>query len=393
MIEVFFSYAHEDENLRDELAKHLKLLERQKVITAWYDRQISAGTEWKGQINEHLETAQVILLLISADFLDSDYCYDIELKRAMERHDSNKARVIPVILREVDWKGALFGKLKPLPENAKPVTSWSNRDEAFTNIAKGIRTAVGELKIKEVVISSDQKENPFKPLIGKIEDLNLVFGRESEIKEIFELLNSGSGVALIGESGTGKSSLLNLIEMQAESQLSSYRKPIYLDFGNVITDNDFYYGLCSQLDIDCDHNSPPKGVLLQQELEKHRLLLLLDGLRRDMVWEGFTNPVRNQLRSLANTGLDSPLRLVVAADKTLTKLFADSGADSPFENVCLEVELKPWDETRIRNFIDHRLADTNICFTESDIQAVIKQSKGNLQKLMVFCYKTYKKYC
>ena len=104
-IEVFFSYSHEDEELRDQLEKHLAILKRQGVITGWHDRKIGAGTEWKDQIDEHLESAQVILLLVSADFLASDYCYDRELKRAMERHEAGEAREIPVILRSVDWKG------------------------------------------------------------------------------------------------------------------------------------------------------------------------------------------------------------------------------------------------------------------------------------------------
>lgn len=149
MIEVFFSYAHEDEKLRDELAKHLKLLQRQGVISAWHDRQIIAGTEWGSEIDENLETAQVILLLVSADFLASDYCYDVELKRAMERHEAKEARVIPIILREVDWHGAPFGKLQALPKNAEPVTNWQNLDQAFADIARGIRRAVEDLTKKK----------------------------------------------------------------------------------------------------------------------------------------------------------------------------------------------------------------------------------------------------
>lgn len=139
-IAVFFSYAHEDEALRDKLANHLKLLERQGVIQSWHDHQILAGTEWKGQIDTNLENAQLILLLISSDFLASDYCYDIEMKRAMERHEAGEARVIPIVLRPVDnlWK-APFGKLQALPTDGKPVTLWQNQDEAFTDIAKGIR--------------------------------------------------------------------------------------------------------------------------------------------------------------------------------------------------------------------------------------------------------------
>ena len=123
-MEVFFSYSHKDEQLRDELAKHLSILKRQGIITAWHDREISAGTEWAGEIDAHLNTARIILLLISADFLASDYCYDMELTRAMERHAAKEARVIPVILREVDWKGAPFGQLQALPKDAVPVTKW-----------------------------------------------------------------------------------------------------------------------------------------------------------------------------------------------------------------------------------------------------------------------------
>jgi len=144
-IEVFFSYAHKDEELRDELEKHLAILKRQGVIAGWHDRKIGPGREWQGQIDAHLNSAGIILLLVSSDFLASDYCYDNEMKRAMERHEAGEARVIPVILRPVDWKGAPFAKLQALPKDAKAVTTWPNRDEAFANVAQGIRAAVEEL--------------------------------------------------------------------------------------------------------------------------------------------------------------------------------------------------------------------------------------------------------
>jgi hypothetical protein len=106
------------------LEVHLKLLKRQDIIQDWHDRDISAGTEWARQISTQLETADIILLLISPDFIASDYCWDIELKRAMERHEAGEARVIPIILRQTDWAGAPFGKLQALPKDAKPVTLW-----------------------------------------------------------------------------------------------------------------------------------------------------------------------------------------------------------------------------------------------------------------------------
>jgi TIR domain len=144
-IEVFFFYAHRDATLRDELAKHLSLLQNQKVIAGWYDRQIPAGTEWSGAIEAHLEHAQIILLLISADFMASEYCYGIEMQRAMERHEAGQVRVIPIILRAVDWHSAPFGKLQALPKDGRPVTRWTDRDEAFFDIARGIRSIAEEL--------------------------------------------------------------------------------------------------------------------------------------------------------------------------------------------------------------------------------------------------------
>ncbi|MCW5313450.1 TIR domain-containing protein [Nostoc sp. KVJ3] len=141
-VEVFFSYSHRDETLRDELAKHLTTMRRQKIITAWYDREITAGSEWADNIYVHLNSAQIILLLVSADFLASDYCYDIELKRAMERHETGEACVIPIILKPVDWQGAPFGKLQALPKNAESISTWADRDQAFLNVVQGIRRVV-----------------------------------------------------------------------------------------------------------------------------------------------------------------------------------------------------------------------------------------------------------
>src|SRR5271157_979190 len=141
-IRLFYSYSHKDEELRKELEDHLSLLRRQGFVSGWHDRMIGAGEEWKGQLDKNLEEAQIILLLISPSFLASDYCYDIETKRALDRHDNGEATVIPILLRPVDWEGAPFARLQGLPIDLRPVTTWPNRDEAFRNIAQGIRRVV-----------------------------------------------------------------------------------------------------------------------------------------------------------------------------------------------------------------------------------------------------------
>jgi hypothetical protein len=146
-VEVFFSYSHKDQRLREKLVTALAALERQGVIRGWHDRKITAGTDFKGKIDEQLDSAGVILLLVSPDFIASDYCYDIEMKRALERYEKGEARVIPVILRPAEgWRDTPFGGLVAAPTDGKAVTLWSNKDQAFADVAGHIRRAVEELR-------------------------------------------------------------------------------------------------------------------------------------------------------------------------------------------------------------------------------------------------------
>ena len=141
-IKIFYCYAHEDRALRDELEKHLSPLKRMGQITEWHDRDIQAGTNWAQEIKTHLNTASIILLLVSPDFMSSDYCWSVEMTRALERHKSGEARVIPIILRRCDWEETPIGELQALPPEGKPISLWTDKDEAFWNVIKGIRATV-----------------------------------------------------------------------------------------------------------------------------------------------------------------------------------------------------------------------------------------------------------
>lgn len=152
MVSVFFSYSHADEALRDQLEKQLSMLKRQGVISVWHDRRIMAGQEIDHAISDNLETADIILLLVSSDFLASDYCYDREMTRAMERHVAGEAVVIPVILRACDWHHAPFGKLLATPTDGKPITQWPDRDQAFLEVARAIRGAAEMLTPKQPTV-------------------------------------------------------------------------------------------------------------------------------------------------------------------------------------------------------------------------------------------------
>lgn len=147
-ISLFFSYSHKDEALKEQLVTHLSMLKRRGIINSWHDRMIIPGEEWDKKIKEELENADIILLLLSPDFLNSDYCYEIEVIRSIERHDNNQCITIPVMLRECDIEGAPFEKLQGLPTDFKAVLSkhWFNVDEAFKNITDGIKKSVKKIK-------------------------------------------------------------------------------------------------------------------------------------------------------------------------------------------------------------------------------------------------------
>src|SRR5216684_5297395 len=153
-IKLFYSYAHEDERWRDELEKHLSTLQQQELITGWHDRKIAGGKAWEHEIVNNIQDAHIILLLISPDFMASAYCSKTEVPLAMERCEDGTARVIPVIIRPVDYKGAPFDKLQALPTDAEPVTTSPNIDQAFHIVAQGIRKVVEELTDNPLPIPS-----------------------------------------------------------------------------------------------------------------------------------------------------------------------------------------------------------------------------------------------
>ncbi len=147
-VKIVFCYAHKDEVFLRKLKTHLAPLQRQGLIDVWYDRNISAGTEWEQEIGVHLNNADILLLLVSPDFMASDYCYGKEMQQAIERHKRGEVCAIPIILRPCDWMRTPLGKLQALPKDGKPVTRWQDRDNAYLDIALGVRKEVEEVTNK-----------------------------------------------------------------------------------------------------------------------------------------------------------------------------------------------------------------------------------------------------
>ena len=153
-VKVFMSYAHRDERLREELEKHLSPLRRSALIETWHDRRIIPGAELDAEIDQYLANADLVLLLISPDFINSDYCYRREMRAALRRHAKGQARVIPIILRPVDWSRTPIGRLLATPKDAKPVTAWHRRDDALLDVAQSVRHAAEEMTAERTAMST-----------------------------------------------------------------------------------------------------------------------------------------------------------------------------------------------------------------------------------------------
>ena len=211
-IKIFYSYSHDDETLRKKLENHLAFLKRDSVIT-WYDREIIAGQLLNETIQKELNDANIILLLISSSFLSSFYCYEVEMKRAMERHDAKEAVVVPVLLSDCVWQKASFAKLLMSPHDAKPINNpkyWATIDEAFTNVAQGLEKTVNWVKNnkfqekEKLLISSIQLNTQENSLADYPSPSILFTGRKAEIDDFKTKFDSYRIFAIEGLGGAGK---------------------------------------------------------------------------------------------------------------------------------------------------------------------------------------------
>lgn len=191
-LKVFVSYAHKDEEYRKDFETYLALLKRQGLIEIWTDRQILAGSSWEKEISENLESADLIIPLISPDFIASDYCYEIEMARAIEKHDSQSALIIPVIIRPCAWKNSPFVNFQALPHEGKPISTWDDKDEAWLSVYEGIANVcerfVERKNVKKEFSSNSTEDKAIKEIIREVKRFK---------------------IGIFGETGAGKSTLCN----------------------------------------------------------------------------------------------------------------------------------------------------------------------------------------
>lgn len=144
MTQAFISYSHRDEKSLDRLHTHLAMLRREKLITAWYDREILAGDNVDRETATHLQNSDLFLALLSPDFLASNYCYEREMEVALTRHEQGSLRVIPIILEPCDWKSSPLGKFRALPKDGRAISTWTNENIAYLDVVTELRRLLEE---------------------------------------------------------------------------------------------------------------------------------------------------------------------------------------------------------------------------------------------------------
>ena len=280
-----------------------------------------------------------------------------------------------------------------LGENADKVKSEVFAKKYFQEI-KNALTSRSQRGLESPTIQNDLEQtltigNPFLPLNGRIENPEQFFNREKELSDIFDFLNASSGVELLGDRQIGKSSVLIQVQKYAAVALKIKREAIYFDLNEVQTEEVFYEVLCEKLGI-----PTCMGYGFSKAVREKRVLLLLDKVEKMILDQGFTRQLGEQLRSLAE-GDNPPLRLVVASRTPLDQLFLShtNGRTSPFQGICVRVDLLPWDEITLQKFVTTRLEQTGIHFSETQIEKLWQESQGHPQKLMKACFDLYRQYC
>lgn len=240
-INVYFSYSPKDERYRNQLETQMTLLKREGLISTWHGHKIAAGEEWEATLDRYLGCAQIILLLISSDFIASDYLYNLEMMLSLVEYNTEEVRVIPIILRPCDWHNAPFGKLQVLPINGKPITdrSWRSLDEAFYSVTQGIRKVVEELTTKTVegdrhqIIASQSSKTALSPIFSPIE-VDIPYGfivrathKNQKDREFF--VNAQSTSEVEGVPSSKAQDICLIFDMTNPQQMEMRMQDIYVE--------------------------------------------------------------------------------------------------------------------------------------------------------------------
>ncbi len=392
---VFISYSQKDEAEKETLLTHLGGLQREGLIESWSDDQIGAGADWERDIKQAIGRAKVAILLVTANFLNSEFIIEEEIPALLDRRDKEELLILPVIAKACAWKN--IGWLREMaikPKNGRPVwgDGGSHVDEDLAVIAGEVAAIAGGGEMAEIISPPPTgppafiAPNPFTDQ-GCIDDPARFFDREEILDRIFVELAAGRNISLVGEAQVGKSSLLKQIIGRGPARLQ--RPPadfVYLDMQTLFSEAEFFEALSQELGL-----PPTKGYRLRRALGQRRVILCLDEFEK-MNYQGFSPEVRAQLRGLGD-GNHSPLTLLLASRSPLNQLFPDQpGETSPLAPICPELAVGNFPPPVARAFLRRRLAPGGLKFTPPDEERLLAESRGHPGQLQQLAYQLYHRY-
>jgi hypothetical protein len=344
---VFISYSHKDETFRNDLEEHLSMLRRKGVISVWHDRKILAGDDWKGKIDENMDKADIVLFLISPSFLASDYCYDIEVKKAIENKESGRCQIISIIIRSCDWHDCDFSMFQAVPKDGIPISTWKDKDEAWLDAINGIKKHVAEFGPAEqklsVVLKSNHscvtqftddwiKDTEITLSHRKVSKVNLedIFvipdikyediNKEEnvKIKSAKTILDNNGNYLISGEEQQGKTSLLKYYYREF---LESKNRPLYLDAETIKTSDE-------KKAISKSLAEQYEGLSVDDYLAGANRILLIDNIEK--------LPLNNKYRSIFLENINRAFdRVIITCHTTFSYVNNDIGALDYYEALDL----------------------------------------------------------
>lgn len=399
-IALYYCYDRKDRALHDALRSHLAAL-LQGQFTSWHAGEIKAGMEWQKEIADHLQTAEVILLLVSAHFLTSKDIYSEETRLALARHERNKALVIPILLRPVDLEGTPLSQLSALPSNGKPVTLWSNRDQAFLDIARGIRLALNELVERQKSHLDTASKNGNKDTFAftneqsakdsvyqvtqsafhfntPLTDPKELYGRRRECMALLDRIYKNSATSIVGPRRIGKTWLMQYIKLVAPTRLGARFRIAYIDATSprCTTIAGFVALVLEEMKITDPLASGELDLAYMEHTIKHMrasghtLVLCIDEFEGLTSEETFDLRFFTNLRAIAQAGLV----LVVASKHPLIQLVSDTLKTSPFFNIFEKLALKPFSAQEAEAFANAKSEEAYLSNRERELLLQYGQS-------------------
>jgi hypothetical protein len=377
---LYLCYAQKEKTLRVALEAHLQPLKQQGLITTWHDGEIRAGAEWQSELRLHLQTADIILLLISSNFLASDNLYREGMLEALGRHERGEAVVIPILMRPVDWEATSISKLRILPSNGRAVTEWSNRDAAFLDIAREVRAAVENMLADSLLNrpeeASSASETSFtadkraarRREAGQLDpaifffnapfiDANEFYGRRRAYSELLDNATKRASTSIVGPRRIGKTWLLAYLKQTISARFGSRFPVASLDATSprCATIGSFVSFILEEWGLDFLSSSPESSPMAHlervvKEMRRREMipLLCIDEFERLTHHEDiFDLQFFDNLRSIAGSGLV----LMVASKRPPFEFISQEFQTSPFFNILVQVTLKPFDEREADAFI------------------------------------------